>query len=85
MPQHDFNRVFRRKQPSYVDGYTLRGILVVSVLLAFFTAIAVKKHFGYGTDTIETIGVLAFAAFFCLLGAGYIALAKLLEKWTRRD
>jgi hypothetical protein len=35
-------------------------------------------------DTIETIGVLAFVIFFCLLGAGYIALAKLLEKWSRR-
>jgi hypothetical protein len=57
----------------------------VAALLAFFTVMAVKKHFGYGTDTIETIGVLAFAVFFCLLGAGYIALAKLLERWTRRD
>jgi hypothetical protein len=58
---------------------------VLSALLAFLTARAVEKHFGYGMDTIETIFVLASVAFFCLLGGSYIALAKLLEKWKRRD
>jgi hypothetical protein len=79
------NRIFRRIS-SYLDGYTtLNRLLLLSAALALLAPAAIEKHFGYGTDTIETIGVQAFAAFFCPLGAGYIALAKLLERWTRRD
>jgi hypothetical protein len=75
-----------RRILSYLDGYhTFSRLLALSAALALLAAAVIKKHFGFGTDTIETIGIVAFVVFFCLLGAGYLALAKLLKKWMRRD
>jgi len=78
-------RIFTRIL-SYLDGYTLiNRLIVLSAALALLAAAVIQKHFGFGTNTIGTIWIVAFVFFFCLLGAGYLALAKLLKKWMRRN
>jgi hypothetical protein len=76
---------FFRRILSYLDGYeTFKRLLLLSAALALLATAVIKKHFGADPDTIGVIGVAIFVIFFCLIGSGYLALAKLLKKWIRR-
>jgi hypothetical protein len=68
----------------YLDRSPRAGITLVTGLLSFFIAEAIDKR--YGTDFSKNLLIVGLLAFVLLavLAAGYVTLAKKLERWSRR-